>query len=441
MSRPAGWRYRAASPAMPLGLRSVVLCCVVARGVVVRCCVALRWVLLCCVVLCGAMLCYAVLCCAVSCCGVRCYAVLYCVVLLLAASCCAAVACCAGIAAVGWRRCSSCCVGGAVAVAVAAGVAVALAVGVARVADDAVLVGCGSVVGVAVARAVCLHCRSWPCCDMGAVAVVQPHEVRRGVHCVKTSRARFALRRPAGLLIDMIPRTVSRYRPLVRFLAVACGCQQVPPMGTWCSGTTPAQHAGWGPGFNPQRVHLFVRALAPRRAKSVIDGPVSSCRRGWSCCGMGAVAGGTASYEVRRGAHCVDASSARFALRSPASLRMDMVSRTVSRLARSFDSLLRCAAASKCPDGHVVQWCPTRSACGRPCVQSAARPFMTACVDTSSGEACYLRPCLAQRAGGIAPPVPPCRLACARLSCAALCRAVLLCGVVLQSVWFCFAVL
>ena len=25
--------------------------------------------------------------------------------------------------------------------------------------------------------------------------------------------------------------------------------------GTWCSGITPAQHAG-GPGFNPQRVHL-----------------------------------------------------------------------------------------------------------------------------------------------------------------------------------------
>ena len=24
--------------------------------------------------------------------------------------------------------------------------------------------------------------------------------------------------------------------------------------GTWCSGITPAQHAG-GPGFNPQRVH------------------------------------------------------------------------------------------------------------------------------------------------------------------------------------------
>ena len=26
--------------------------------------------------------------------------------------------------------------------------------------------------------------------------------------------------------------------------------------GTWCSGITPAQHAG-GPGFNPQCVHYF----------------------------------------------------------------------------------------------------------------------------------------------------------------------------------------
>ena len=34
--------------------------------------------------------------------------------------------------------------------------------------------------------------------------------------------------------------------------------------GTWCSGITPAQHAG-GPGFNPQRVHLarFSHFLVP----------------------------------------------------------------------------------------------------------------------------------------------------------------------------------
>ena len=29
------------------------------------------------------------------------------------------------------------------------------------------------------------------------------------------------------------------------------------PTGTWCSGITPAQHAG-GPGFNPQCVHLIL---------------------------------------------------------------------------------------------------------------------------------------------------------------------------------------
>ena len=32
-------------------------------------------------------------------------------------------------------------------------------------------------------------------------------------------------------------------------------------MGTWCSGITPAQHAG-GPGFNPQCVHLRSRLFA-----------------------------------------------------------------------------------------------------------------------------------------------------------------------------------
>ena len=37
--------------------------------------------------------------------------------------------------------------------------------------------------------------------------------------------------------------------------------------GTWCSGITPAQHAG-GPGFNPQRVHACAaRAVFARVAK------------------------------------------------------------------------------------------------------------------------------------------------------------------------------
>ena len=37
-----------------------------------------------------------------------------------------------------------------------------------------------------------------------------------------------------------------------------CGCSCIGAQsqpGTWCSGITPAQHAG-GPGFNPQRVHI-----------------------------------------------------------------------------------------------------------------------------------------------------------------------------------------
>ena len=36
--------------------------------------------------------------------------------------------------------------------------------------------------------------------------------------------------------------------------------------GTWCSGITPAQHAG-GPGFNPQCVHLVAEALCLRKRK------------------------------------------------------------------------------------------------------------------------------------------------------------------------------
>ena len=47
--------------------------------------------------------------------------------------------------------------------------------------------------------------------------------------------------------------------PLLRiFLYTTSGCVVVNTTfkGTWCSGITPAQHAG-GPGFNPQRVHVL----------------------------------------------------------------------------------------------------------------------------------------------------------------------------------------
>ena len=35
--------------------------------------------------------------------------------------------------------------------------------------------------------------------------------------------------------------------------------------GTWCSGITPAQHAG-GPGLNPQRVHFYATRFTCGRA-------------------------------------------------------------------------------------------------------------------------------------------------------------------------------
>ena len=37
----------------------------------------------------------------------------------------------------------------------------------------------------------------------------------------------------------------------------AADCESICALGTWCSGITPAQHAG-GPGFNPQCVHFLI---------------------------------------------------------------------------------------------------------------------------------------------------------------------------------------
>ena len=50
------------------------------------------------------------------------------------------------------------------------------------------------------------------------------------------------------------------------FFAVCCILRKTPlareaRMGRWCSGITPAQHAG-GPGCNPQSVHLFLAQCA-----------------------------------------------------------------------------------------------------------------------------------------------------------------------------------
>ena len=55
--------------------------------------------------------------------------------------------------------------------------------------------------------------------------------------------------------------------------------------GTWCSGITPAQHAG-GPGFNPQRVHFHCemgewespRGMMSGRIKIQLE--IDRCNRG-----------------------------------------------------------------------------------------------------------------------------------------------------------------
>ena len=64
--------------------------------------------------------------------------------------------------------------------------------------------------------------------------------------------------------------------PVAGMLARTC-FPAPPSKGTWCSGITPAQHAG-GPGFNPQCVqyfHLFSAAVSQLKAKSLEC--VSSC--------------------------------------------------------------------------------------------------------------------------------------------------------------------
>ena len=42
--------------------------------------------------------------------------------------------------------------------------------------------------------------------------------------------------------------------------------------GTWCSGITPAQHAG-GPGFNPQRVHISLLCSLPLGCNCTVPPP------------------------------------------------------------------------------------------------------------------------------------------------------------------------
>ena len=62
------------------------------------------------------------------------------------------------------------------------------------------------------------------------------------------------------------------------FVAAGASCQTYmasPGLeGTWCSGITPAQHAG-GPGFNPQCVHFFLLRISAN-LKSRIAGPTGT---------------------------------------------------------------------------------------------------------------------------------------------------------------------
>ena len=48
-------------------------------------------------------------------------------------------------------------------------------------------------------------------------------------------------------------------------------------MGTWCTGITPAQHAG-GPGFNPQRVHMW-EGWCSRRSRRILSSESKLTRR------------------------------------------------------------------------------------------------------------------------------------------------------------------
>ena len=44
--------------------------------------------------------------------------------------------------------------------------------------------------------------------------------------------------------------------------------------GSWCSGITPAQHAG-GPGFNPQCAHVLMLCCLPALAGGHLKGSIA----------------------------------------------------------------------------------------------------------------------------------------------------------------------
>ena len=48
-----------------------------------------------------------------------------------------------------------------------------------------------------------------------------------------------------------------------------------PSKGSWCSGITPAQHAG-GPGFNPQRVHICAQSTPSFHRKAFVSKEINT---------------------------------------------------------------------------------------------------------------------------------------------------------------------
>ena len=48
--------------------------------------------------------------------------------------------------------------------------------------------------------------------------------------------------------------------------------------GSWCSGITPAQHAG-GPGFNPQCAHVLMLCCLPALAGGHLKGSIAGAPR------------------------------------------------------------------------------------------------------------------------------------------------------------------
>ena len=121
--------------------------------------------------------------------------------------------------------------------------------------------------------------RSQETSKMGKSCFGQPSEIRAPLerllapgYCWNLARgpeggfAHACACKPLLCFLSLLPPARGGKRALslgcVRAFSAFCECgrtfagRQCSPEGTWCSGITPAQHAG-GPGLNPQRVHAF----------------------------------------------------------------------------------------------------------------------------------------------------------------------------------------